>query len=298
MKNLLAKALLVSLFLFLGAYFVASKASIHADKQVKVGARQQYRDEIIKELPGLENLLETNKLEAIRRIRSWAAKKATWGEYPPEIELYTLDAFQIDEQVWKPGFGTSCGGFAYFLEKVLLSFKITAFTLDFGVPNSNLTHVTLVVALNEGEGFKFYVFDPTFNASYIDTNSKKIIDIFEVISRSQKNEDNFTLAQDYFVRNVSHADDQGEYLESLSGTESDCDYVDFHWLCKGFPYNINVLKVMWKENIKQNKISLDDDIFLSLFKNTVFSVGHSLKGKARIEFIKQLKEHGIFYKGN
>lgn len=76
--------------------------------------------------------------------------------------------------------GVSCGGFAVFQARLLQMFGYEAFTMDFGVPGT-FTHVTTVVATGPADAKRFYIFDPTFNASLVKTSDGVELDLDEAL---------------------------------------------------------------------------------------------------------------------
>ena len=80
------------------------------------------------------------------------------------------DFFDLDKG------GISCGGFSVFFQRVLQLFGINAFTVNYGIQSSFVTHVTVIVP-HDGN---FYVLDPSFDVTFM--REGRMLDVAEAIN--------------------------------------------------------------------------------------------------------------------
>src|SRR5581483_4008805 len=109
-----------------------------------------------------------------RKLRDWVANTVVFGQEPRTVAITTSavmsePAWQsyVDFFVPRRG-GVWCAGIARFYQQVLALFDLPAVTLDVGYDGTDLTHVTDVLVAREDGRRRFYVFDPTFAATYVD----------------------------------------------------------------------------------------------------------------------------------
>jgi hypothetical protein len=108
-----------------------------------------------------------------KKVRDWVAATVVFGEEPHNVEVTTNVV--MTEPAWQPYVdffqprrgGVWCAGIARAYQKALALFGIPSVTLDVGWEHTELTHVTTLVVVRDRGVRRYYVFDPTFDASYI-----------------------------------------------------------------------------------------------------------------------------------
>ncbi|MFO1023204.1 MAG: hypothetical protein U0903_21320 [Planctomycetales bacterium] len=124
------------------------------------------RQQILLETPGLSKALKKGEtLEAAQLILGWAARTGDFSldgihlANAGSVAEYYYDDFLTDTV------GMSCGGYANYYSSILKLFDINSLNIGFG-EEPKLTHVTVVVPIQEKTGWKFYLLDPTFGATF------------------------------------------------------------------------------------------------------------------------------------
>jgi len=119
-------------------------------------------------------------LTTARKARDWVAKTVVFGEDPENVAITTnavmsQPAWQSYVDFFAPrSGGVWCAGIARYYQQVLALLGIPSLTLDIGYEGTGLTHVTDVIDVREGERRRFYVFDPTFVAEYVDDADRDV----------------------------------------------------------------------------------------------------------------------------
>ena len=148
---------------------------VEIEKCPECRTAEDLRRRILDEVPGVAT---KTGLERAILLMEWAANVADYtlnpklippdfGNWPAEKMVY--DFFDLDRG------GVSCGGYSAFLQRILQMFGINSFTVNYGIPNSALTHVTVIVPHNS----KFYVLDPTFNVTFM--RKGRMLDLAQAI---------------------------------------------------------------------------------------------------------------------
>ncbi len=134
------------------------------------------KDRILAEIPELEG---AEPLKSAELLLGWAARTADWaldrGTVVPGFESMTVSEMVFDVFDRDRG-GVYCGGQSSFYMKLLHLFGVDAFTVDFGIRGSSLTHVSVIVPW-QGRN---YLFDPTFRITFVgDKDYKALEDVLE-----------------------------------------------------------------------------------------------------------------------
>lgn len=142
--------------------------------------------EILRDNPLLTKQLKIDRLAAANTILKWSANHTVVPIIIKDSsrvqDVGGLSASEIYYDVFKSGQkGVYCGGAAVFLTKLYHLLGITAFTIDTGVAGTLLTHVTTVVVDNNGDTKSYYIFDPTFNLTFINEDTGKFANLFEIL---------------------------------------------------------------------------------------------------------------------
>ena len=256
------------------------------------------REHLLARIPELSHLLATDKFSAASHILDWAANVVDGGGDIKGFEalsggLTGLPAAQIYQDVWLPDAGgASCDGFALFLQKVFSLFGIKAFTVDMGLAGTPLTHVTTVVAADDG---RFYVFDPTLNGIYAKP-SGKFADLETVLVRGAVGG---KLRTRPISRTILYAAASPNQVESMLAKQlgvhnPECALVNSEYVrCVRVPYDIGYLRYGWAADLAKYHIVEDPDLIIALMRRAVIRVSHTAGEDARQRFIAMLKRVGV-----
>lgn len=204
-------------------------------------------------------------------------------------------AAEIYYQYYVPNLaGGYCGSLALFQFKLFQAFGLDAFTVNFGILNPDMTHVSVVV--REPSTGRFFLMDPTFNGYYVDASTRSPLDIEALLTVARERiafEDRPLSSRDFLALATEAPEESGiggirdcKKIASLDGR----DVV----LCRRDDTRITQF---WKgrtlEAAKKSGITPDEYGFVDLMKRGFFSVGDGLTANARTDFIELLKKHGI-----
>jgi len=256
------------------------------------------KDHLLTEIPELSRLLATDKFSAASRILDWAANVVDHGGGIKRFAalrgaLTGLSAAQIYQDVWVPDAGgASCDGFALFLQKVFSLFGINAFTVDMGLAGTPLTHVTTVVAADDG---RFYVFDPTLNGVYTGP-SGEFVDLETVLVQGALGG---KLQTRPISRTVLYAAASPKQVESMLAKQlgvhnPECALVNSEYVrCVRVPYDIRYLRYGWAAGLAKYQIVENPDLIIALMRRAVIRVSRTAGEDVRQRFIAMLKRVGV-----
>jgi hypothetical protein len=138
---------------------------------------------IMSENPELEDLVRADTLQAAAVLTAWVAQTIDQGDPlgPTMLDTALVEVSQpgwIQDKLWDTDLGeTFCQGFATYLDKVFNLFGIKSFVLTMGYDQTTFTHVTTIVVIDDVNGKRFYMFDPTFNGTFVDSSDGAWIDL-------------------------------------------------------------------------------------------------------------------------
>lgn len=142
------------------------------------------KNKILHEIPALQEHLKYDQLLAAKEIMNWVANHLLYASDPSSLIknnfFNNLSAADINDYFDKKQGGVYCGGGAYFLAKIYELFDLPAFTVTMGIPNTNLTHVTVVVAERANSSYRYFIFDPTFNVTFYNKQTKAFASVDEL----------------------------------------------------------------------------------------------------------------------
>jgi hypothetical protein len=145
------------------------------------------RQLLLTEVPGLKKALNKEPLDAARLLMNWVANVGDFAT-SNEINQITVptvaksSASEIYYDIFLPNKGgVYCGGYSIFLNKVLRLFNYKSFTIDFGDKHI-MTHVVVIIPQKQANGYKYYLFDPTFNITFRHRNTGKYVTFTEMIN--------------------------------------------------------------------------------------------------------------------
>jgi hypothetical protein len=255
---------------------------------------------ILKEIPDLEEALDKNPLEAARLLLDWAANAGDYdltsrlAEKTTE-ELVSMPVSQIYYDIFLANQGAVyCSGLAIFYDKLLKLFGYNSFTLNFGDLRDNLTHVTVIVPQKQANGWQYYLFDPTFNATFHHRDSGGYATVGEMIDLGRSDG-----ADNLIVR--SGPLDKREYIVAEQ-EERKCQVLKYRsngWLICGRPnFGIESYFEDWKARFFAQGYPAGKAGFLKLLAARVFHIGSSSNSEASRQFIAELQKRGIPYSRN
>jgi hypothetical protein len=253
---------------------------------------------LLTEIPELSHLLATDQLSAASRILDWAANVVDLGGGLKRFQALAgsisgLSAAQIYQDIWLPDAGgASCDGFAVFLQKVLTLFGMNAFTVDMGLAGTPLTHVTTVVAAEDG---RFYVFDPTLNGIYTGP-SGAFVDLETVLLGGTPEDTFHTRLIKRTILDVASAPDGIEAViaKQLGVRNPDCASVDAEYVrCIRVPYDVRYLRYGWADDLAKYHIAEGPNLIIALMRRAVLRVSHTAGEDVRQRFIAMLKRAGV-----
>ena len=259
---------------------------------------------ILKEVPALEETLpRPSPLAAAELITNWVANHVPWpstsGNSRQEASLLHK---QVEEttamiQAVSPGvaFGeyllplkgvSICGGMALLLKKTLGLFGIDAFIIDTG-SRQFMTHVVVIVPVQDDGNWSFYLFDPTFNLVLRSPQSDSgYLDFFSALDSLGRPHQNYVLA----ARPLNAR----TYLSTCRKGDV-CIGSDQKWRKVSQPFW--GLEYVWKINRKAlRKAGLSTNPekgYLQLLRDRVYSVGKCAMPDAVKAFKIELSRRGI-----
>lgn len=200
---------------------------------------------ILESVAGLEAELQRSRLDAARKLLTWIASVSDAGTYREKSPLQSPTSLTSSEMYKQFGFDRyagSCGTFSVLAKKIFELFGYEAITIDIGIPGTRLTHVTTLLKIDE----KFYVFDPTKNATFFD--GSRYVDIDTVLAAAKNHQRYVPFPVIPFTR---------QYLHS-NGDVTDVPGVDF---CQCVPM----------ENSPDGSVCMQDGVYaLALFRKRLF----------------------------
>jgi hypothetical protein len=256
------------------------------------------REHLLTKIPELAQLVATDEFSAASQILDWAANAVDGGGGIQRFEalsgaLTGLSASQIYQDIWlTDAGGASCDGFAVFLQKVFSLLGINAFTVDMGLAGTPLTHVTTVIAADDG---RFYVFDPTLNGVYAEP-SGKLADLETMLVRGVVGG---TFRTRPISRTILYAAASPNQVQSMLAKQlgvhgSECALVNSEYVrCVHVPYNIRYLRYGWAADLAKYQIVEDPDLIIALMRRAVIRVSHTAGEDVRQRFIAMLQRAGV-----
>jgi hypothetical protein len=204
-----------------------------------------------------------------------------------------LSAAQVYQDVWLPDAGGSyCGGFAVFLQKLFSLSGIKAFTVDMGIVGTPLTHVTTVVAADDG---RFHIFDPTFNGVYTEP-SGAFVDLETVLLRATP-EGKFRtrpISRTILQEAASPDEIESALAKQLGVRNPECASVNSEYVrCLHVPYDIRYLRWGWAADLEKYHLADEPDLIIALMRRNVIRVSHTAGEDVRQRFIAMLERANV-----
>jgi hypothetical protein len=245
---------------------------------------------ILSEAPGVAGATGLDKAIALLK---WAANMSDDADdptlIPPNFEHWpaekaVYDFFDLDKG------GVYCAGHAVFFSRILHLFDIDAFTIGFGVADTFVTHVTVVIPYED----RFYVLDPTFGLTF--ELGGKPVSVGMAVEALRSGGSN---------RLVSHEIglERRDMVEIRPGASRICAK---KWISASGESVCRIgASSLWTSFRRRQKsewehvgVRLDDAGLFRLMLKGVLNVGPSLDPKSRERFIARLKELEIPFSGS
>ncbi|NEQ64618.1 MAG: hypothetical protein F6K21_03760 [Symploca sp. SIO2D2] len=261
---------------------------------------EDLRQMLLTEIPELRESLKNNRLHAARLLLHWSSNVSDFA-LSSEIDKMTgrqiasMSAADIYYNIFQANAGAVyCGGLATFYDKILKLFDYNSFVVNYGDLRNDLTHVTVIVASKQSNDWNYYVFDPTFNATFHHRYTGKYATVFDIIELTQ---------QDRLSQLVVKNDSLSKRDYTVLKNENDkCEILKFElkdWLiCEQPSFGIVDYLDSWEKQYIEQGYSGGVKGFMELLTARFFSVGSSLNPDASQQFISEIKSLEIPYGRN
>jgi hypothetical protein len=275
--------------------FSYSVAELKKSVCTDCSGRKGHRTRILNQIPGLKASLSKGDWEEVLvKLLDFSSNKSDVGITPRSDVGYALNGNDLTYLFERDAMEGSCGLLSAYFSKILSEFGFSSMTVDFGVNvRDSLTHVTTIVLAPNG---RYYIFDPTFNATYR-TESGRLADVREVLQREDIRFKERKLKRDtYVLWNKRHLLLKSGYLKTRHYDFSACKDKTIdgerYFFCPKMPYGLAMLIENWRDRLKANGYSVEDILKTFLKEGTVFSVG-GLVQEHRADLINLLKANGV-----
>ncbi len=263
---------------------------------------EDLRQMLLTEIPELRESLQNDPLHAARLLLNWASNV---GDFAGSSEIIKITdpgfSKKSVSQMYYDIFDTNnggvyCGGMSVFFDKLLKLFDYDSFTINFGTKQNDLTHVTVIVSQKESDGWRYYIFDPTFNATFRSQTTNQYLTVSEMINFLKTNQTNQISVESLPLK-------QRDFL-MIKESKQNCEVLKFElehrdWIVCARPnYSIYTYLNSWDNTFIKNGYSTGLTGFLELLTTRIFSAGSSLNPEASQQFISEMKSLGIAYGAN
>ena len=252
-------------------------------------------NKILVDLPELKKELKTDRFKAARSLLDWVSNSIDWAlskeiAYDTNIDVGEKNASDIYYRIFTVDKGAVlCGGSAVFFNKVARLFGFNSFTINFGELKDNLTHVTCIIAFPHDNQWRYYIFDPTFNATFRLSGTQEYATFSDLIVAAKKKKYSRVWIEEMPLN-------QREYL-ALIKDSSRCENLEreteIFVVCSNH-YDINSFVNIHKSLLIRNGFETElPAVYLQLMTNRVFSVGRSHNPIISKRFSELLQNAGI-----
>lgn len=261
--------------------------------------QEDFKELVLTEISGLRDALgKGDELAAARLLLHWSARVSdlSVGKIKRNAlmsAISSLSVQQIYKDIWlADDQGGSCGAFAIFYDKLLKLFGVNSFTVDMGYDGArelNFTHVITVVAQEKDGKWKFYIFDPTVDGTFVD-KSGNFIDIESVLQTFDRDAlritDAFSDAEECLPRDRINHNRTPILVE------------------KEYPYCIKTLYIGWEKRARKNNSPYADRLAsyqtdpqasmdFDMLQSRIYSIGLALVPEARQAFVDLMTRYGV-----
>ncbi len=257
--------------------------------------QQDLMQRIKDEIPDFAKLVGLDKAVALLK---WSANASSYTpntglipvefeSWPPERMLYEF--FDLDKG------GVSCGGQSVFFRYVLHIFGIEAFTVNYGIPDTYVTHVTVIVPV-DGD---YYVLDPSFGVLF--KRNGRSIGLDEALSLIKSNASGRIVVKNVGLERKGIISSPGTVHPALdricvrrTATSDGLRKCTIGRNSVLQAFSRGASRDMWAAA----GVPLTDDALLRLMFKGFFNVGPSLDPKVREAFVALVESHGISFHPN
>lgn len=275
--------------------FYADKPAVYRLEQLTLDeclacrTRDDLKARIEREAP---DVASSSGLAKAIALLKWASNVADYSPRP-ELTPRDFESWLVEKMVYeffdKDLGGVACGGHSVFFRHVLDLFGIDAFTINFGIPNSFATHVTVVVP----HGGEFYMLDPSFGVTL--AHDRSHLDVAGALRLFRSGNVEAIAVREHGLARRDIIDYRNVKYPALEGI---C--VDRSVTAAGIPKctigDNSLLSVFQKNNARywsERGVALDNAAFVRLMFEGFFSVGPSKNPTHRSRFIELLAKNGI-----
>ncbi len=157
----------------------------------------------------------------------------------------------------------------------------------------HITHVVTMIAQSENGAWKFYLFDPTVDGTFVDENGK-FMDIASVIERFDRS--SRTMAVDFFDADECVVRDRITHKSDGIVVEKEAKYCISEWMFVPYERAAREKQLFYYEE-RMNSYQIDPlaSMHLDMLLSHVHSIGEAIDPRARDAFIVLLKQYGTRY---
>lgn len=226
-------------------------------------------------------------------LLEWAAQHCPYALTPSiarQFDAIDLTAAQTYFRYFELGGGAGfCAETAQFFSRLLAQEGIESFTWAFGVPRTELTHVTTIMA----QSGKFYLFDPTFGGYFAFPEDYRPQPVDSILGRSSFSYREFDGSNRLFVADSDASAVMAQQKAgSIEPLEARADTEPMLYRIPG--YGLDFYLHAFANQLAQVGISPGPQGFVDLMNCSTFGIGD---GKAdtepMLEFARMLDSHGI-----
>jgi hypothetical protein len=241
-------------------------------------------------------------------LTDWVAQTEDLGnkEGPAKFNTALIEVSPpgwIQDNLWDKDIGgTFCQGFATYLDKVFNLFGIKSFVITMGYDQTYFTHVTTIVVIGDADGKRFFIFDPTFNGTFVDAFDGARVDLatlFEQhatlgMERIESSFESMPFSRTIFV----HESSIERFMSNLSesGTAANCPSTADEnglFVCRDFSGGMAYYRVANEEALSQMNIDPSRILESLLIEGGVISTNWVDTEEDRNAFEALLQKHNV-----
>lgn len=231
--------------------------------------------------------------ERLVSLTEWVSRNADYAaseSIASSVDVTGLTASQMYYKYYEPSSaGGYCGATAVFLARTLRSQGYETFTIDFGLRDGHLTHVTTIVAL----GDQYFMMDATFGAYFAVPGTNQPIDLFDVLDGAAYDFRTLDMSGREFI--VAKNDkDRLERMKEMSLVDN-CKTSKDHpvVVCNRPGFGLEAYLESFSVPLRENNLERSPQTLIELLKRGVFSIGASEDTDAMRRFARELDARGI-----
>jgi hypothetical protein len=241
-------------------------------------------------LPGPLGDTGINRLIAITEWVSRNADYAASESVASDMEITGLTPSQIYYRYFEPSIGGGyCGATATFLARTLRSQGFETFTIDFGLRDDDLTHVTTIVAV----GNEFYLMDATFGGYFARPGDARPIDILAVLDGAPYEFRTFSMAEREFIVDKSDRKRFSRMVDMGLLTNCHRSHDAPVTVCNRPDFGLSVYLGNFERQLAKNGLGKTPQTVVELMKRGVFGIAGAADTDGMRRFARALDARGI-----